>query len=275
MKPKKQLLTLFFCIVLTASVISYTLEYYFYTMNSKSPSEVLTENTLEAISLMDISGQDMIRVYEYCQSKKRDFSDFLSSIMTVHDFSIESIGHDLDAPYYKKTARDIRKVYEAILDDIVCFPINAGPTEYYYMNSFLAPRSYGGDRLHYGTDIMDYKNQKGGLPIISMTSGRVENIGWNELGGYRIGIRSQHGSYFYYAHLNSYAKGLKEGKKVESGDLLGYMGNTGYGPEGTMDQFPVHLHLGIAYDFNGKEIWINPYPILSLYEMVKLEKVDW
>ena len=74
--------------------------------------------------------------------------------------------------------------------------------------------------------------------------------------------------------MNSYGKGIKEGKKIEAGDLLGYMGNTGYGPEGTMDQFPVHLHLGIAYDLNGKDIWINPYPILYLYEMIRMETLD-
>ena len=49
-------------------------------------------------------------------------------------------------------------------------------------------------------------SQSGFYPVISMTDGKIEKIGWLSLGGYRIGIRSPHGGYFYYAHLASYEK---------------------------------------------------------------------
>ncbi len=67
----------------------------------------------------------------------------------------------------------------------------------------------------------------------SVSDGTVEQMGWLELGGYRVGIRSPGGLYFYYAHLDSYAAGLQKGDTVKAGTLLGYMGDTGYGQEGT------------------------------------------
>ena len=99
--------------------------------------------------------------------------------------------------------------------------------------------------------------------MISMTDGTVEQIGWLPLGGYRIGIRSDHGGYFYYAHLSEYERDFREGEQIEAGDILGYMGNTGYGAEGTVGQFPVHLHLGIYINTSsGEELSVNPYWVL-------------
>ena len=56
--------------------------------------------------------------------------------------------------------------------------------------------------------------------MISMTDGKIEKIGWLPLGGYRIGIRSPHGGYFYYAHLASYEKYFQTGEAVEAGRSL-------------------------------------------------------
>ena len=70
-------------------------------------------------------------------------------------------------------------------------------------------------------------------------------MGWLELGGYRIGIRSSGGIYYYYAHMESYAEDLQEGSEVFAGQFLGFVGDSGYGAEGTTGQFVVHLHLGI------------------------------
>ena len=89
-------------------------------------------------------------------------------------------------------------------------------------------RTYKEERGHEGTDIMSSENKRGVLPVISITDGVVQNKCWLELGGYRIGIRSPHGAYFYYAHLDSYAD-IEEGDEVKAGDLLGFMGDTGYG----------------------------------------------
>lgn len=87
------------------------------------------------------------------------------------------------------------------------------------------------------------KNERGLYPVISISDGMITNLGWLEKGGYRIGITSPSGVYYYYAHLESYAE-IKEGDQVQAGEMLGFMGDSGYGEEGTTGQFPVHLHLG-------------------------------
>ena len=101
-----------------------------------------------------------------------------------------------------------------------------------YEDSFLAERTYGGQRKHYGTDLMDLDNTPGEIPIYSMTYGRVSRMGWNEKGGWRVGVTSAAGIYYYYAHLAAFAENLGVGDFVEPGSLLGYMGDSGYGPEG-------------------------------------------
>jgi len=54
---------------------------------------------------------------------------------------------------------------------------------------------------------------------------------------------------------------------VEAGQILGFMGNTGYGEEGTSGKFPVHLHLGIYVNPKGKEeLSVNPYYVLRAME---------
>ena len=109
------------------------------------------------------------------------------------------------------------------------------------------------------------KNIAGVYPIVSISDGTVTNMGWLELGGYRIGIMSAGGTYYYYAHLSAYATGLKEGDTVTAGTLLGFMGNTGYSKvEGTSGKFDVHLHFGIYITGNnGEEIALNPYHLLK------------
>ena len=51
-----------------------------------------------------------------------------------------------------------------------------------------------------------------------------------------------------------------------AGDLLGFMGVSGYGKEGTVGKFPVHLHFVIYFTAGDKEISVNPYPILKAME---------
>lgn len=113
---------------------------------------------------------------------------------------------------------------------------------------------------------MPPENESGVYPVISISDGTVESVGWLEKGGWRIGVRSIHDVYFYYAHLSSYAEEFQKGDVIKAGQLLGYMGDTGYGKqEGTSGQFPVHLHLGI-YLRNEEfaELAVNPYWFLQL-----------
>lgn len=156
-----------------------------------------------------------------------------------------------------------------VLSDISCFPVAFdgihGETVS-YENSWGTARNYGGDRRHEGVDLMTSNNVPGYFPAVSICDGVVEKMGWLELGGYRIGIRSEHGLYAYYAHLDSYREGLRAGDTVKAGDILGYVGDTGYGPEGTRGKFDVHLHFGLYIDIAGKEVSVNPYEILRYLE---------
>lgn len=162
----------------------------------------------------------------------------------------------------------------AIWDDVKYFPIPKGTKgqEYQvsYADAWMAERTYGGKRGHEGTDLMAKENVRGLYPVLSMTDGVVTKKGWLPKGGYRIGIQSPQGAYFYYAHLDSYAK-LEVGDEVKAGDILGFMGDSGYGPEGTTGKFPVHLHLGIYIYPEGKEVSINPYWILRYIEKSKVK----
>lgn len=170
--------------------------------------------------------------------------------------------------------RELYPYYKAIFSDIVYFPIpymGKDAEKVSYEDSWFAPRSYGGKRKHEGTDIMAGNNLRGYFPVVSITDGIVEKKGWLEQGGYRIGIRAKSGGYFYYAHLDSYAPDLEVGDTVMAGQLLGFMGDSGYGKEGTRGKFDVHLHVGIYIPSTSIEISVNPYWILRILEHNKTE----
>lgn len=152
-------------------------------------------------------------------------------------------------------------IYEEITADMKCFPVPLShQDEIFFKDTYGAARENGG---HEGCDIMDRKNEAGRIPVISATDGIVTNVGWLYLGGYRIGITSNHNIYYYYAHLDSYAAGITTGKEIKAGELLGFMGNTGEGEEGTKGKFDVHLHFAIYIkNKDGNEETVNSYPFL-------------
>ncbi len=138
--------------------------------------------------------------------------------------------------------------------------------EYSDYDDFGASRSYGYSRPHLGHDMMGQI----GTPIIAIESGYVEAIGWNQYGGWRLGIRSFDGKrYYYYAHLRQnfpYYKELEEGSVVTAGQVIGYMGHTGYSKKENVNNIKVvHLHWGLQLIFNesqkegNNEIWIDCY----------------
>lgn len=162
---------------------------------------------------------------------------------------------------------------KALLSEMKYFPIPSSSKEREYVtfnDSYGASRTYGGERLHEGCDIMALENKSEVYPVVSICDGTIEQLGWLELGGYRVGIRSKNGYYYYYAHLSSYAEGLAEGQTIYAGELLGFMGDSGYGEEGTTGKFDVHLHFGI-YDKTEQDVSLNPYPYLEKLSKQKLE----
>ena len=144
---------------------------------------------------------------------------------------------------------------------------------YCHCSDFGNRRSFGFARKHLGNDLMGAL----GTPIVAVESGVIESLGWNRYGGWRVGIRSMDSQrYYYYAHLmkdRPYASGLQEGDVVEAGDLIGYMGRTGYSDRENVNNIEtVHLHFGIQLVFEesqkecNSEIWIDAYPIVRLLQ---------
>ncbi|MEE0859292.1 MAG: M23 family metallopeptidase [Acutalibacteraceae bacterium] len=143
-------------------------------------------------------------------------------------------------------------------------------------DDFGVGRTYGYQRQHLGHDLMAAT----GTPVIAIETGTVEIMGWNQYGGWRIGIRSlDKKRYYYYAHLRQnrpYNPNIKEGATVNAGEVIGYVGRTGYSTtENTNNIDTSHLHLGMELVFDesqkesDNEIWIDLYAITKLLEKHK------
>ena len=223
-----------------------------------------------------ISQEELLAFREETESTE-EFAELLTMYFATEcTVSDTDILRD-DIAFVKKYKKDdFEKIYRmiyAVWNDLERFPVgkiaslpDAGVS---FANSWMQSRTFGGDRGHEGCDIMASVNERGIYPVYSMTDGTVENIGWLRLGGYRIGVRSDSGAYFYYAHLAEYAKEFQPGERVKAGTLLGFMGDTGYSDTpGTTGMFDVHLHLGIYLnDADGREFSVNSYPVVEyLYE---------
>ena len=144
-----------------------------------------------------------------------------------------------------------------MLDPTRVFPLPAG-SGYSYEDGFGDGRDFGGARSHEGVDIIVDE----GTPVLSACNGTITKMGWLTLGGWRIGVEDAFGVYHYYAHLSAYAEGLEIGDTVRAGDVLGFVGSTGYGPVGTSDRMIPHLHFGVYVN----DVAVNPYPYLRAWD---------
>lgn len=141
----------------------------------------------------------------------------------------------------------VAKLYTQSPDSRIAMPLEDVPRRE-VADTWQAPRGVG--RRHEGQDIFAPK----GTPILSATNGYIYKIGENNLGGQTVSVISSGGRVYYYAHLDSYARGIEVGDRVTTRTVLGYVGTTG-NAQGT----PPHLHLGI-YTLTGA---INPLPLLT------------
>lgn len=142
---------------------------------------------------------------------------------------------------------------------------------YSHYDDFGASRSFGFQRKHLGNDLLGNP----GTPIVAVEGGTVEALGWNRYGGWRVGIRSHDRKrYYYYAHLlkdKPFAASLTVGQTVNPGDVIGFMGRTGYSDQENTNNIEInHLHFGVQLIFDesqkecSSEIWINVYPLVKL-----------
>ncbi len=222
----------------------------------KSDLTRLTENLKKSGKTIDELGSEL-STYNYF---KEAYGAVLSGFVGNYDIEIP----DPENP--KKTKTESRYGLR------VFSPIARGYA-YSHFDDFGASRSYGYKRKHLGHDMMGSV----GTPIIAVESGIVECLGWNQYGGWRIGIRSfDKKRYYYYAHLRKdhpYPE-LYEGSIVTAGDVIGYLGMTGYSTKENVNNINTpHLHWGLQLIFDEatqkdgtNQIWINLYPITKLLE---------
>ena len=151
---------------------------------------------------------------------------------------------------------------------------------YSHFDDFGVSRDYGYKRKHLGHDMMGSV----GTPVIAVESGYVEALGWNQYGGWRIGIRSfDKKRYYYYAHLRKnfpFNKSLVVGSIVQAGDVIGYLGRTGYSSKENSNNLDTsHLHFGMQLIFDESqkegihEIWIDCYDIVQFLYKNRSETV--
>lgn len=158
-------------------------------------------------------------------------------------------------------------------------PIAAG-YGYSHYDDFGNSRSFGFSRRHLGNDLMGTV----GTPVCAVEGGYIEEMGWNRYGGWRIGIRSfDKKRYYYYAHLRKghpYRAGLTVGSVVQGGEVIGYLGMTGYSDtEDVNGMSRPHLHFGMQLIFNeaeresNNELWVDVYDLVNFLSTNRAQTV--
>lgn len=117
----------------------------------------------------------------------------------------------------------------------------------------------GGGTKHEASDIMALR----GAPVMAVVEGNVVKLFNSKKGGLTVYQYDNAQKFcYYYAHLDKYAEGLKEGMLLRKGDVLGYVGSTGDAQANNP-----HLHFAILELGPDKHWWehtkaVNPYPVL-------------
>ena len=238
----------------------------------KSDMEKVAEQLINGDSTMEELTKDM-KYYDYYRQAYGAVLDGM-----VGTFQAE-IPADEVPEMLQQSAQNTDTVWVTKYGLKAFFPL-AKNFPYNDFDDFGVSRSYGFKRRHLGHDMMGQV----GTPIIAVESGYVEALGWNQYGGWRIGIRSfDKKRYYYYAHLRKnypFQSNLKEGSAVQAGDVIGYMGRTGYSSkENTNNVEESHLHFGLELVFDESqkesdhEIWINCYELVKFLRRNQCEAV--
>ena len=272
--------------ILTAALLCVLYLGYFQDMAWMFP---LKEDTCETENFrrMSFPGEGLSAAFSYAEENGLSPWDCIAVWMLKNDFSVsenavrEMSGEEMEKQigramgWKPEEFLQLREAYRRALAGLVYFPVAESVREEVkwvsFEDSWGDGRSFGGERKHEGCDIMGMEYPRGFYPVVSAAAGTVEKIGWLPQGGWRVGIRREDGGYDYYAHLYSYQEGIQAGDQVQAGEILGYMGDSGYSQtEGAVGNFPVHLHFGIYIETpHQEEQSVNPYDILRYLEKQK------
>lgn len=257
-----------------------------YDIKSHKENQKITINWVEVLAYLgakyggDFSKykeKDMITLVDKLQ--KGESIETITKDMKYYDYYNSVYGAVLNGytGWYNEETTD-EKGNKTIKKDygLCVFSPIAKTFPYSHYDDFGSDRTYGYARPHLGHDLMSAT----GTPVIAIESGTVEIMGWNQYGGWRIGIRSSDKKrYYYYAHLRQnrpFHPDISQGCTVSAGQVIGYVGRTGYSTtENTNNIDTSHLHLGLELIFDesqkecDNEIWIDLYAITKLLKKHK------
>lgn len=249
-------------------------------IDSHNKKEEITYNWIELLAILSCKNGGNFKNF-----KPKDLNDLVGELkngqsiqdltqnMKFYDYYFESysavLGGFIANYSIEVLNEDGSKSYQEKYGLKAFLPI-AKNYSFSHYDDFGNSRSYGFKRTHLGNDLMGNI----GTPIVAVESGVVENLGWNQYGGWRVGIRSfDTKRYYYYAHLRKnhpYSEGLEEGMTIKAGDVIGYLGMTGYSTKENVNNINVpHLHFGMQLIFDESqvdspnEIWIDVYHIIE------------
>ena len=186
----------------------------------------------------DIRKGDWFEIYyekfEDDNNKVRDTGKIIYASMFVNgeEINLYNFKHNNEEEYYDIKGKSITK-------SLMKTPINGAR-----LSSSFGMRKHpilGYNKMHRGTDFA----APSGTPIMASGSGTVTRARWCGGGGNCVKIKHNSTYETIYAHMKSFAKGIKEGKKVKQGQIIGYVGSTG------MSTGP-HLHYEVIV--NGKKV---------------------
>ncbi len=172
--------------------------------------------------------------FEDDNNKVRDTGKIIYASMYVNgdEINLYNFEYKKEEEYYDIKGKSITK-------SLMKTPINGAR-----LSSSFGMRKHpilGYNKMHRGTDFA----APSGTPIMASGSGTVTRARWCGGGGNCVKIKHNSTYQTIYAHMKSFAKGIKEGRKVKQGQIIGYVGSTG------MSTGP-HLHYEVVV--NGKKV---------------------
>ncbi len=186
----------------------------------------------------DIRKGDWFEIYyekfEDENNKVKDTGKIIYASMFVNgeEINLYNFNYKNDEEYYDIKGKSITK-------SLMKTPINGAR-----LSSSFGMRKHpilGYNKMHRGTDFA----APSGTPIMASGSGTITRARWCGGGGNCVKIKHNSTYETIYAHMKNFAKGIKEGKKVKQGQIIGYVGSTG------MSTGP-HLHYEVIV--NGKKV---------------------
>ena len=173
---------------------------------------------------------------------------------TAAGFAMQAVPKPNDDRLHDTTSTE---PVNAATNDLVVPVLNVRPRD--LTDTFTDGRD-DGERLHEAIDIM----APTGTTVISAAPGTLERIFESKAGGKTLYVRSKDSrTIYYYAHLDKYAEGLKEGQQIRRGQRIGTVGSSG-----NASSDAPHLHFAILRTTPGARWWepaaaLNPYPLLA------------